>query len=105
MCDLESIGVPSIFKLIRKTAVLTSKEGSCFCVYWYKYRPILTGFYFEQWIKRPLKGIHICGCRYNERLKVKTDGSTLLTYTGMCGELEHLKIYYYYYYNGGKSER
>jgi hypothetical protein len=25
-------------------------------------------------------------------LKVKTDGSTNLTYTGLCGELEHLKI-------------
>jgi hypothetical protein len=29
---------------------------------------------------------------YNERLKVKTDGSTRLTITGLCGELEHLKI-------------
>ena len=25
--------------------------------------------YYEQQIKRELKGIHICGCRYNERLK------------------------------------
>ena len=34
----------------------------------------------------------ICGCRCNERLKAKTDGSTCLTHTGLCGELEHLKI-------------
>jgi hypothetical protein len=27
----------------------------------------------------------------NERLKVKTDGSTRLTYRGLHGELEHLK--------------
>ncbi len=31
-------------------------------------------------------------CRCNERLKVKTEGSTRLTYTGLCGGLEHLKI-------------
>ncbi len=30
--------------------------------------------------------------RTNERLKVKSDESTLLTYTGLCGGLEHLKI-------------
>jgi hypothetical protein len=34
----------------------------------------------------------VCVCRCNERLKVKTDGSTYLTYTGFRGELEHLKI-------------
>ena len=31
-------------------------------------------------------------CRYNERLKSKTQGSTHLVYTGLCGGLEHLKI-------------
>ncbi len=31
-------------------------------------------------------------CRYNERLKTKTEKSTLLVYTGLHGELEHLKI-------------
>jgi hypothetical protein len=31
-------------------------------------------------------------CRCDERLKSKTEGSTHLTYTGLCGELEHLKI-------------
>ena len=49
-------------------------------------------FYYEHQIKRELKGIHLCGCRFNERLKAKTDGSTHLLYTGLCGELEHLKI-------------
>ena len=40
--------------------------------------------------------IHICmyvrGCQCNERLKANTDGSTCLTYTGLHGELEHLKV-------------
>ena len=39
-----------------------------------------------------LKRIHIDGCRYNERLKTKTEGSKRLTYTVLLGELEHLKI-------------
>ena len=30
---------------------------------------------------RYLKGIRICGCRYNERLKAKDDASTLLAYS------------------------
>ena len=30
-------------------------------------------FYFEQLIKREIQGIHISGCRYNERLKAKTE--------------------------------
>ncbi len=38
--------------------------------------------HYERQIKRELKGIHICGYRCNERLKVKTDGSKCLTYTG-----------------------
>ncbi len=36
------------------------------------------GFYYEQQIKRELKGIHICGCRCHERLKANTGGSTRL---------------------------
>ncbi len=31
-------------------------------------------------------------CRCDERLKTKVEESTLLTYTGLIGELEHLKI-------------
>ncbi len=30
-------------------------------------------------------------CRFVERLKTKTEESTLLGYTGLLGELEHLK--------------
>ena len=48
--------------------------------------------YYEQQIKRDLEGKHVCGCRCHERLKAKTDGSTCLGYTGLIGELEHLKI-------------
>ena len=42
------------------------------------------------------KGMHICGCRSNERLKVKTDGSTHLRRVHWVspgtGSLKHLKI-------------
>jgi hypothetical protein len=31
-------------------------------------------------------------CRCDERLKDKAEGSTRFTYTGLRGELEHLKI-------------
>ena len=47
--------------------------------------------YYEE-IKRELKRIIIYECRCNERLKAKTEGSTRLTYTGLRGGLEHLKI-------------
>ena len=49
-------------------------------------------FYYEQQIKRDLKRTHISGCRYNERLKTKTDGSKCLGYTGLLGDLKHLTI-------------
>ena len=43
-------------------------------------------------IKRELNRILIYECRCDARLKDKDEGSTRLTYTGLCGELEHLKI-------------
>ena len=49
-------------------------------------------FYYEQQIKRELKRIHISGWRCNERLTARTNGSKRLTYTGLCGDLEHLTI-------------
>ena len=49
-------------------------------------------FYYEELIKRDLKRIHMSGCRCNERLKAKIDGSMHLAYTGLHGELEHLMI-------------
>ncbi len=42
--------------------------------------------------KRELKRKLIYECRCDERLKAEAEGSTRLTYTGLCGELEHLKI-------------
>ena len=36
--------------------------------------------------------LYIYECRCDERLKTKAEESTLLTYTGLRGELEHLKI-------------
>ena len=39
-----------------------------------------------------VKRILIYECRCNERLRSKSEGSTRLGYTGLCGGLEHLKI-------------
>ena len=66
----KTIGTPSIFKLIRRS---TSWAKMCStrldrCGEYF--------FYYETQVKRELKGIHICGCRCNERLKAKTHGST-----------------------------
>jgi hypothetical protein len=52
---------------------------SLFCVYY-------------QAIKRELNIRLTYECRCDERLKAKAEGSTRLTYTGLCGGLEHLKI-------------
>ena len=43
-------------------------------------------------IKRELNRRLICKCRCDERLKVTAEGSTGLSYTGLHGGLEHLKI-------------
>jgi hypothetical protein len=47
--------------------------------------------YYES-IKRKLKTRPIYECRCDERLKTNVEESTRLTYTGLIGELEHLKI-------------
>ena len=47
--------------------------------------------YYES-IKRELKIRPIYECRCDERLKTKVEESTRLAYTGLLGELEHLKI-------------
>ena len=52
----------------------------------------LLPIYYEQQINRELKRIHISGCRCNERLKTKNDGSKRLAYTGLRGDLQHLTI-------------
>ena len=46
--------------------------------------------YYEE-TKRELNRILIFECRCNESLRVKAEGSTHLTYTGLLGGLEHLK--------------
>ncbi len=47
--------------------------------------------YYES-MKREIKTRPIYECRCDERLKTKAEESTLLGYTGLIGELEHLKI-------------
>jgi hypothetical protein len=47
--------------------------------------------YYEE-IKREIKRRPIYEFRYDERLKVKSEGSTHLVYTGLNGGLEHLKM-------------
>ncbi len=47
--------------------------------------------YYES-IKRDLKIRGVYECRCDERLQSKTKEFTLLTYTGLVVELEHLKI-------------
>ncbi len=47
--------------------------------------------YYES-IKRELNRKLMYECRCDERLKAKAEGSTRLADTGLCGELEHLKI-------------
>ncbi len=42
--------------------------------------------------ERQKKTRPIYECRCDERLKTKDEKSTRLTYTGLIGELEHLKI-------------
>ncbi len=45
-------------------------------------------FYYES-RKRELQTKPIYECRYDERLKTKSEKSTRLSYTGLLGELEH----------------
>jgi hypothetical protein len=47
--------------------------------------------YYET-IKWELKIKHNSECRCNERLKTKDEESTILSDTGLYGELEHLKV-------------
>ncbi len=49
-------------------------------------------FVYYESIKRELQTKPIYECRCDERLKLKGEESTYLTYTGFLGELEHLKI-------------
>ena len=53
---------------------------------------ILISFVYYESMKRHLKTRSIYECQCDERLKTKVEGYTRLTYTGLCGGLEHLKI-------------
>ncbi len=46
---------------------------------------------YHEVMKRELNRGPIYECRCDERLKVKDEGSTRLTYTGLHGGMEHLK--------------
>jgi hypothetical protein len=50
---------------------------------WFIINNITTGSLGFWVAKKELKRIHIDGCRYNERLNSKTEGSKLLVYTGL----------------------
>jgi hypothetical protein len=49
-------------------------------------------FLYYESIKRELMTRPINECRYDERLKTKPEEPTRLAYTGLIGELKHLKI-------------
>ncbi len=53
---------------------------------------VSTGFFYYESIKREVKIKPISECRCVERLKTKSEESTHLGYTGLLGQLEHLKI-------------
>jgi hypothetical protein len=57
---------------------------------------VLFGLSSEEQSSDPVSSEHgpknCLQCRCDERLKSKDEGSTLLTYTGLRGELEHLQI-------------
>jgi hypothetical protein len=57
---------------------------------WSKTKP--PKFVYYKWIKRELERRPIFDCRCDERSKTKAEGSTRLTYTGLVGGPEHLKI-------------
>jgi hypothetical protein len=61
---------------------LRSRKGFLFSV----------SFLYSDSRKRELKTRPMYECRCDERLKTKSEKSTLLGYTGLIGELEHLKI-------------
>ncbi len=55
---------------------------------YYRYPKVV---YYES-IKREIKIKPFSECRCDERLKTKSQESARLTYTGLLGELEHIKI-------------
>jgi hypothetical protein len=90
--DPESTTSPPTPKSTRKTDTLvrashhvtkkTLRWGSCILHLWIKKARAKDKTY--------IMTIHECRC--DERLKIKDEKSTRLVYTGLIGELEHLKI-------------
>jgi hypothetical protein len=68
------------------------KDLSCWIVYFETIECMGVMFVYYESMKGELQTIPIYECRCDERLKTKVEESTLLTYTGLLGELEHLKM-------------
>ena len=69
------------FRILSVIQLPCNPAGDCksfFCLLWRN--------------KGELNRILIYGCRCDERLRVKPEGSARLIYTGLSGGLEHLKI-------------
>ena len=81
MCDLETIGTPSTFRIIRIVGALTRMWPtfllSCEDLY-------IRSVHYES-IKQKLNRRLVCECPCDERLKGTAEGSTLLTYTMSVG--------------------
>jgi hypothetical protein len=58
---------------------------------WQRLRSLDQVFVHYETINRELMTRPIYECRCDERLKTKSEESIHLTYTGLLGELEHLK--------------
>ena len=100
MCDLEDVGVSSIFKLILSTEALErmfptldlSCEENCCLLSNDKVRrtSLLHLFDYYETIKREVNTrllyMSVGVMKLHERLKVKVEGSTRLTYTGLRGD-------------------
>jgi hypothetical protein len=84
-------GAPSKLRLTRKTAALVRVLPTFGFSYTENAALDSTQLYYES-MKRELKTRPIYECRCDERLKTKTEESTLLAYTGLLVELEHLEI-------------
>jgi hypothetical protein len=54
--------------------------------------PLKEFFVYYESMKREVKTRPVYECRCDERLKTKAEESTRLAYTGLLGELEHLKM-------------
>ena len=101
MCDLDTTGAPSIFKIIRSAAALarifpildlnceenTSLFNESLSL---SHQSFVVVVYYES-IKRELKTKPMYECRCDERLKARVEESTRLGDTRLVGELEHLK--------------